>query len=134
MHEAAIISFISTSIPDSVFNQIKSAANVKSLWEELIRLIEACSKIYAIDLERQLYATHCGHEDNVHDHLQNLADMREHLAAAGKDIDDNQFASLMLNSLPPSYHYMSSSIIIAAEIRGKILLPQIVARLVIDKY
>jgi hypothetical protein len=134
MHEAAIMQIISTSIPDSVFNRIKSAANVKSLWEELIRLMEERSKIYAIDLDRRLHATRCGHEDNVRDHLQNLADMRECLAAAGKDIDDNQFASLMLNSLPPSYHSTSSSIIAAAEIGGKILSPQIVARLITNEY
>ena len=75
MHEAAIMQIISTSIPDSVFNRIKSAVNVKFLWEELIRLMEERSKIYAINLDRRLHATHCGHEDNVHDHLQNPADM-----------------------------------------------------------
>jgi gag-polypeptide of LTR copia-type len=134
MHEAIIKQIFSISIPDSVFNQIKSAVNIKSLWEELIRLMEACTKIYVIDLERWLHITHCGPKDNVHDHLQNLANMWEHLAAAGKDIADNQFASLMLNSLPPSYHSTTSSIIVMAEIGEKTLLPQSVARLITDKY
>jgi outer membrane lipopolysaccharide assembly protein LptE/RlpB len=81
-----------------------------------------------------LYTTCCGPEDNVHNHLQNLADMQEHLAATGKDITDNQFASLMLNSLLSSYHSTTLSIIIAAEIREKTLLPQIMARLITDEY
>jgi DNA recombination-dependent growth factor C len=96
--------------------------------------MEEQSKICIIDLDRGLHAIHCGHEDNVCNHLQNLADMQECLAAAGKDINNNQFVSLMLTSLPPSYHAITSSIIVVADIRGKILSPQIVAQLIMDKY
>jgi hypothetical protein len=133
MDEAAIKQILSTSIPDSIFNRVKSAANIKTLWEDLTKLMEARTKIYVMDLERRLNATRCADDLSVRDHLANLADMREKLAAAGKDIADEKFAALMLDSLPSSYRDTTTSIIIAADVGGKALSPEIVRRLVTDE-
>jgi len=134
MNEATVKHLLATSVPDSIFNRVKTVANVKTLWKELKELMEERTKTYTINMERQMYTTRCSNDENVRLHFEKLADMRERLAAAGKDIPDDKYASLLLNSLPSSYHDTTSIIIIAADIGGKNLSPEVVTRLVTDKY
>lgn len=69
-----------------------------------------------IDLGRRLQTTRCGEEDNVCEHFERLAEMCEQLAAMGKSVSDNEFASILMGSLPSSYAPTLSGIAAAAEI------------------
>jgi len=100
MNEAIVKHLLATLVLNSIFNQVKSATNVKILWEEFSQLMEEHTKTYTINLERQMYVTHCGNDKDVCLLFKKLANMCKQLAATGKNIPDDKYTSLLLNSLP----------------------------------
>ena len=49
---------ISTSVPNSVFNNIKTGATAKDVWDELKKQYEGCTTLILVDLRRQLQMMH----------------------------------------------------------------------------
>lgn len=48
-------------------------------------------------------ALDCGGNDDVHVHLEKLADLGERLSSYGRTINDAEYISVILGSLPPRY-------------------------------
>jgi hypothetical protein len=60
--------------------------------------------------------------------------MREQLAALGKNLGDDEFAGILLGSLPYSYRSVTHSITAAADQMGTPITSDRVIRLVNDEY
>jgi hypothetical protein len=100
-HDQAVVKqLIAASVPDTVFNHIKMGTTVKDVWDVLKKLYEGHTMLILIDLGRWLQTMHCGEEDNMHEHFERLAEMCKQLAAMGKSVLDNKFASILMGSLP----------------------------------
>ena len=87
-----------------------------------------------VDLSKKLQNIKCGDNDNVHTHFTKLDDLREQLSAMRKILGDNEYALILLRSLPTSYEPTTSVINAAADLSGTDITPDIVTRLVTNKY
>ena len=132
--EAMVKQLVAGSVPDTVFSQIKAGLGAKEVWEQLRLLYEGRSKLILVDLRRKMQNTCCGPEDDVRAHFNKLAELKEQLAAMGHKITDEEYATILLGSLPDSYDSAMNSITAAADISGKAITPALVIRLVTDEY
>ena len=132
--EAVVKQLIAISAPDTIFNRIKTGVNAKDVWDELKKLYEGHTMLVTIDLNRRLQTMHCGEEESVREHLEKLADMREQLAAMGKLIADDKFASILMGLLPASYAPILSGVSAAAEISAMTPTTALVTKLATDEY
>jgi LTR polyprotein gag-polypeptide-like protein len=94
---------IGATIPDSVFHKIKMANHMKDLWDTLKALFEGKSRTLLIDLGRKLQNMHCGNNEDVCAYLEKLADLHERLFTFGRTVDNNEYVSVLIGSLPTSY-------------------------------
>src|SRR6266702_4144127 len=87
-----------------------------------------------VDLGKKLQGTKLGNNEDAHIHLTILLDLQEQLASLGKNLDDDEFASILLGSLPPSYKSTINTINMAANTAGTAVMPDQVIRLVTDEF
>ncbi|KAF8150855.1 hypothetical protein B0H34DRAFT_625771, partial [Crassisporium funariophilum] len=50
MAEATVKQSIASSVPDSIFNRIKTKKTAKDVWDAITEIFESCSTMVAIDL------------------------------------------------------------------------------------
>jgi hypothetical protein len=125
---------IMSSIPDDIFNRIKTGANAKEWWEKLKGICEGRSRSILIDLGRRLQNTHCGEDDNVRAHFARVADIREQLAAMGESVADQQYANILLASLPSCYEMRVCAITTNADESGRTIDPARIVKFISDDY
>jgi gag-polypeptide of LTR copia-type len=94
--EAAAKQLIASSVPDHVFNRIKTQTTTRDVWNTLRSLYQTRSKMIVVDLGKKLQGTKCNDDDDVRAHFTKLNDLREQLAAMGKTIDDDEYSSILL--------------------------------------
>jgi len=133
-NEAMVKQLVAGSVPDTVFSQIKAGLKAKEVWDQLRALYEGHSRLILVDLHKRLQNTRCGADDDIRAHFDKLADLKEQLAAMGATIMDEEYANVLLGSLPEAYNNMMNSITAAADINGKPITPSLVIRLVTGEY
>ena len=84
----AVKALIMSSIPDELFNRIKSGVNAQAWWDSLKNICEDRSRSMSIDLRGKLQSTRCGEDDDVRAHFAKLTNYHEQLAAMGQSIPD----------------------------------------------
>jgi len=124
--QIAVSQLFMSTIPDSVFHRIKSATTVKDVWDALKTLYEKTSRVWLVDLGRKFQNTRCGENDDVRVHFEKLADLKERLAALGRTIGDDEYVSVLLSSLPPSYEPTIHSLTTSCDVNDKDITPTIV--------
>jgi hypothetical protein len=132
--EASTKNLIAASVPDHVFNRIKTKTNTKDIWDAIKEIYQKRLKMITVDLGQKLQGTKLGDDEDVCTHFTYLSNMREQLASMGKTIDDNEFASILLGSLPPSYESTVNAINAAADQADTSVAPDRVIQLVTDNY
>ena len=101
--DEAMKALVMSSIPDELFNWIKSGVNVKAWWDSLKSICEDRSCSMSIDLWQKLQCMCCGEDNNVCAHFVKLTNFREQLAAIGQSMPDEQYTDILIVSLPPCY-------------------------------
>ena len=81
------------------------------MWEAVKDQREKKSRMVTVDMCRKLQAEKCLESGDVHAHLNKLQVMREDLASMGWSILDEDFTSIILGSIPPSYDTYIAAII-----------------------
>ena len=99
LDEDLAIDLISNTIPDQVFNRVKSHTTVMEMWNAIKQIHQDWSKIATIDLSLKMQGTKLTDKGDAIVHIRKLLDVREQLAALGKNLDDNEFASTLMGSL-----------------------------------
>ena len=132
--EATVKQAIAASVPDSIFNQIKGSTRAMDVWDALKALFEGRTQMIVVDLRRQIQSMKCGEDDNVRTHFDNIANLREQLAAMGKSIPDDEYASILLGSIPSNYEATISAMSTTAALTNAALTPDTVIRLITDDY
>ena len=132
--EFAIRQVIGPSIPSSAFTRVKSNKSVKSVWEALKQIYEEKTRALVADLIRRFRNTRCGENDDVRAHFENLANLKEQLAAMGKTVSDEDYTDILLASLPTSYDATCSSISHSARLGSKPLTTATFESMILDEY
>jgi len=133
-NEAVVRQLIIASVPDSVFNCIKGGANAKSIWDELKKIFEGCTRNLLIDLGRKLQNMKCGEDDDIHAHFKSLANFHKQLVAMGQIISDDQYMNMLMSSLPSSYDANISIITTNADMSSTSITPTTVICIIMDEY
>lgn len=134
LDQGMVKNLITTSIPNSVFNNIKGKKNPKEMWDALKSMFEGHSCNLLMVMWKKLQNIHCGEEDDVHVHFILLADLCEQLASMGETITDNQFMNTMLSSLPDIYDLKVNTITTDADLNAKDIQPSSIVKLIGDEY
>ena len=132
--KATVKQAIAASVPDSIFNRVKTKTRAKDVWDALKDLFEGRSQMVVVDLHRKLQALKCGEDEDVCAHFDKIADIREQLAAMGTTIPDNEYGSILLGSVPTTYEAITSAMSTTAKLTRTALTPDMVTSLVIDEY
>ena len=132
--EIAVSQLFGMTIPDSVFHQIKSADNVRDIWDKLKALFEGKLRVWMIDVGRKFQNTRCGEDDDVHVHFEKLADLKERLAALGRTVSDDEYVSVLIGSLPPSYDPTINALTTSCDVNNKDITPAIVIRIATNEH
>ena len=112
----------------------KSKTNTMEGWNTMKSIYQTRSKMHKVDLGKKLQNAKLGDEDDAHAHFTWLVNMREQLTAMGKNLDDNEFTSIVLGSLPPSYVATVGGINAAADTTGNAITSNQVICLISDEY
>ena len=134
LDEDLAIDLISNTIPDQVFNRVKSHTTVMEMWNAIKQIHQDRSKIATIDLGLKMQGTKLTDEGDAIAHIRKLLDLREQLAALGKNLDDNEFASTLMGSLPSSYRSVNLALSAAADQANSQVTLTRAIRLITDEY
>ena len=132
--EAAAKQCIASTIPDSVFNRVKGKRLAKDVWAAVVEIFEGKSYMLVVDLKKKMQNVKCGDNNNVRTHFDKIADMYEQLSSMGLTISNNDYASVLIGSLPAVYDPTISSIVTAASLVGKKPEPEVIVKLVTDDF
>ena len=87
-----------------------------------------------VDLGLKLQNIKLGNKDDAQAHFIQLSDLQEQLASMGKTLDDDEYASILLGSLPPSYSSVIGGLNAAADSTGNTITLDQVKQLISDEY
>src|SRR5882762_1953369 len=123
MGEAVVRQAIATTIPDSLFIEVRKEVTARLMWEAVRMKREKKSRMVTVDLRRKLQAEKCSEHDDMRAHLNKLQTMREDLASMGASIVDEDFTSIILGSIPPSYDTYIAAITATSTLLNQVLTP-----------
>ena len=63
--EATIKQCIASTVPDSIFNRVKSKKTAKEVWDAVGEIFEGRSLMVAIDLQQEMQNLRCGKNNNA---------------------------------------------------------------------
>lgn len=132
--DAILKQYIMASIPDQVFIKIKGDKTAKGVWDDLNTEFEAKSRGIRDEIERRLNNEKCEGNDDVPDHFSKMDSLREELAAAGGSIPDEEYAYILLDSLPEEYDTNVMIIKTVAIVSEKKISPNVVTMLITRAY
>ncbi len=132
--DEVVKALIMSSIPDKLFNWIKSRVNVQAWWDSLKSICKDRSHSISIDLQQKLQSMCCGEDDDVHAYFIKLTNFYEQLATMGQSVLDQQYADILIVSLPPYYNMCLCAITTNADETGNSINPTHVVKFICDDY
>ena len=127
-----VMSLIASSLPDGIFSLVKNKVTVHAQWDMLKKKYETHSSNHCFDLCSKLMNTCCLEGGNVREVFDQLAIVQQQLASAGVDIGDEEFASILRNSLPKSYKSIIPGITVVGE--SKTITLDIFSKFALEAY
>jgi len=121
--EAIIKQQIAATILDSLFMKIRGKGNALEIWSSLANEFEKKFRLVAVDLWKRLQDEFYSKKADVQMHFDKLRMMCEELGAMGTTPPDNDFYSIIMSSMPPSYNAYISAVNGTASVLGKTLSP-----------
>ncbi|KAH9701426.1 hypothetical protein KPL71_024990 [Citrus sinensis] len=97
------ISDLHLALADGVLSSVAEKNTAKEIWDTLTKLYEAKSLHNKIFLKRKLYTFRMAESTMVTDHINTLKTLFSQLTTLGHNIEENERAELLLQSLPDSY-------------------------------
>ena len=79
------------------------------IWTEIGKHFEKSLQMVLINLCWRLQELRCADKGDINEHFATMCTMREDLASMGELLTENDFYTIMMGSLPPSYDpYLSA--------------------------
>jgi len=125
---------IGSALPKTLFIKIRNEACASAIWDALANEFENCSHIVAIELRRKLQDQRCAEKGDVHAHFDKMITLCEELASLGHSIDPDDFAVMLISSIPMSYDSTISAMTTSAKITHLDLTPDVIMMTLIDDY
>ncbi|KAH9670656.1 hypothetical protein KPL70_017059 [Citrus sinensis] len=97
------ISNLHLALADGVLSSVVEKNTAKEIWDTLTKLYEAKSLHNKIFLKRKLYTLRMAESTMVTDHINTLKTLFSQITTLGHNIEENERAELLLQSLPDLY-------------------------------
>src|SRR5271168_4942774 len=107
-------SLLTQKLPDSTLVLIHSKKSVKERWEAVVKEYTLKSEYAKTGLRAKFLGMRCTDKGGVREFLEGLRLKKEELSQAGVDIDEKDYFSVILSSLPPAMSNFASSQLAAA--------------------
>ena len=134
MGEATVKQYIASTVPDPIFNRIKTQGTANGVWTSLCLIFQGRSTMVAIDLRRRMQDTKCSENEDVRTHFEKIAEMFEQLGSMGITISDDDYLAILLGSLPVCYDSTISSMTTTTSLQQKTLTPDTIICVISDEY
>ena len=132
--EKHVKNIITSSVPNQVFACIKSKTSVMEVWNTIKAIHQSRSRMIIVDLGNKIRGTRLAENSNARIHFAKLQDMQEQLTSTGHDIDDDEFMSILLGSIPAPYEIIMGGMSAAAHSTGNPISPEHVIQMACDEY
>ena len=87
-----------------------------------------------VDMQRRMYEMRCEDKSNVHTHLETVMSTQKQLAGMNAALTDDDLVTIILSSLPKSYHSLINAITMSATHAKVQLEPDHVVGTLIDEF
>ncbi|KAH9659545.1 hypothetical protein KPL70_023885 [Citrus sinensis] len=104
------ISDLHLALADEVLSSVAEKNTAKEIWDTLTKLYEAKSLHNKIFLKRKLYTLRMAESTMVTNHINTLKTLFSQLTTLGHNIEENECAELLLQSLPDSYDQLITNL------------------------
>ena len=134
--ELSAKSLLTQKIPDSTLMHIHMKRTVKDRWEAIVTEYTEKGAYAQTDLHGRFLESKCPDKGNVQEFLDNLRVKREELASVGVDIDEKDYRSTIISSLPYSLANFASSQLANARMftSTKTIAPDSLISLISEEY
>jgi len=113
-NERSAKSLLTQKIPDSTLMRIHLKKTVKERWDAIVEEYTSKGAYAQTDLRQKFMDMRCPDKGNVREFLDSLRVKREELASVGVDIDEKDYRSTILASLPAALSNFASTQLAAA--------------------
>ena len=134
--ERSAKSLLTQKIPDSTLMRVHNKRTVKERWDAIVAEYTEKGAYAQTDLRARFLESKCPDKGNVREFLDNLRVKREELASVGVDIDEKDYRSTIISSLPYSLANFASSQLAAARMFAttKTIAPDSLISLISEEY
>ena len=134
--ERSAKSLLTQKIPDSALMRIQNKKSVKEQWDAITTEYTEKSTFAQTDLRTCFLESKCPDKGNVWQFLDELRMKREELATVGVDIDEKDYHSTIISSLPYSLANFTSNQLAAAKLYSstKTITPDALISLISEEY
>ena len=93
------------------------------MWSDIRHDATTKSQMHKVDTHHHLQDARCDEGGDIQTHLYTLTQTRDELAGMGVDITNQEFLTIILGSLPPSYRMLLSTVTLAASVTNMMIEP-----------
>jgi hypothetical protein len=112
--ERSARSLLTQKLPDSTLMKVHMKTTVRERWEAVVKEYTEKGAYAQTDMRAKFLASRCPDKGNVRDFLDELRTKREELVQVGVDIDEKDYLSTIISSLPLSLSSFASANLAAA--------------------
>ncbi len=116
-NEISVISLIVSSLLDSIFSLVKNKVTVYAQWDTLKTKYETHLVMNQLDLHTKFINTCCIEGGNICEVFDQLAIIQQQLVSCGVTITDEEYASVLRNTLPKSYESIIAGMTVVGEMK-----------------
>ncbi|KIM70963.1 hypothetical protein PILCRDRAFT_17562, partial [Piloderma croceum F 1598] len=114
--EALALDLLTQHIPDSTIIRTLSQLTAAAMWAEIVREYTEKGAYAQTELQTKFLESKCPDKGDVHEWLDSLRVRREELAQVGVAIDEKDYRSTIISSLPVYLASFASSQLAAARL------------------
>jgi hypothetical protein len=110
-------------LPDSTIILIHVKVTVKERWDVVVKEFSQKSAYTQTDLRAKFMAMRCPEKMNPREFLEGLRVKKEELSQAGVIIEERDYFSVILSSLPAPLSNFASNLLAAAQFSSRMMVP-----------
>ena len=121
--ERSAKSLLTQKLPDSTVVLIHDKTTVKDRWDAVVKEFSKKSAYAQTDLRAKSMAMRCPKKTNPREFLENLRVKKEEFSQAGVTIEEKDYLSVILSSLPFALSNFASSILASSQVSSNKVTP-----------
>ena len=135
-NEAIALDLLTQRIPDSTVIRTSRLNTAAEMWTEIVREYTEKGAYAQTDLRTRFLEMKCPERGDVHEWLEQLRSRREELAQVGVNIEEKDYRSTIISSLPGHLSGFASNLLASARLfsPSKTIDPDVIISLVNEEY